>query len=73
MKYLNVVKKHGLKSVALVGTLVASSSSFAVTIPEAIDAAVTAGQDNYTTVVVGLIALAAIGFGLRSIVRAMNG
>lgn len=73
MKYLNVMKKHATKIATGFAASVASASSFAVTVPEAIEAAVSAGQSNYTTVVVGLIALAAIGFGLRSIVRAMNG
>nr|MBY7672904.1 hypothetical protein [Vibrio anguillarum] len=51
---------------------VASSSSFAITVPEAIDAAVTAGQSNYTLVVVGLIVMAATGFGLNMIIKAMH-
>ncbi|MDE1359046.1 hypothetical protein L9W73_17365 [Vibrio aestuarianus] len=42
-------------------------------VTDTINAAITSGQANYTTVVVGLIALAAIGFGLRAIIRVMNG
>ncbi|WP_176432264.1 MULTISPECIES: hypothetical protein [unclassified Vibrio] len=45
----------------------------ATTVTDTINAAITAGQANYTIVVVGLIALAAIGFGLRAIIRVMNG
>ncbi|MDQ2195007.1 MULTISPECIES: hypothetical protein, partial [unclassified Vibrio] len=50
---------------------VASASSFAVTVPESIEAAVTSGQSNYS-LVVGLITMAAVGFGLRMIVGAMK-
>ncbi|MGR3087231.1 LPXTG cell wall anchor domain-containing protein, partial [Vibrio vulnificus] len=34
--------------------------------------AVTTGQSNYSLVVVGLIGLAALGFGLKMIVGAMR-
>ncbi|MDE1333353.1 hypothetical protein [Vibrio aestuarianus] len=72
MKITNVTKKHGLKVVTGVSAAVASASSFAVTVPEAIDAAVTSGQSNYGLVVVGLITMAAVGFGLKMIVGAMR-
>lgn len=42
-------------------------------VAETLNAAILTGQTNYTTVVIGLIALAAIGFGLRAIIRVMNG
>lgn len=72
MKFINVMKKHAAKIVTGVTAAVASSSSFAITVPEAIDSAVTAGQSNYTLVVVGLIVMAATGFGLNMIIKAMH-
>ncbi|WP_268810175.1 hypothetical protein [Vibrio parahaemolyticus] len=56
----------------LLATAVASGSTFAANHSEAINAAVTEGQANYTLVVVGLIGLAAIGFGLRMMIGAMR-
>ncbi|MEZ9006153.1 hypothetical protein FQP87_03415 [Vibrio tasmaniensis] len=55
-------------------TALVSASSFADTsgITTAINEAVTAGQSNYGLVVVGLIGLAALGFGLRAIVNSMG-
>ncbi|MEZ9637376.1 hypothetical protein AB4252_07315 [Vibrio cyclitrophicus] len=51
-----------------------SASSFAdnTAITTAINDAVTTGQSNYGLVVVGLIGLAAIGFGLRAIMNSMG-
>lgn len=72
MKFINVMKKHAAKIVTGVTAAVASSSSFAITVPESIEAAVTSGQSNYSLVVVGLITMAAAGFGLRMIVGAMK-
>lgn len=57
---------------ALLATAVASGSTFAADHSTAINAAVTEGQSNYTLVVVGLIGLAAIGFGLRMMIGAMR-
>ncbi|EGR2696544.1 hypothetical protein HJ082_03860 [Vibrio parahaemolyticus] len=56
----------------LLATAVASGSTFAADHSTAINAAVTEGQSNYTLVVVGLIGLAAIGFGLRMMIGAMR-
>ncbi|EGR1210413.1 hypothetical protein [Vibrio parahaemolyticus] len=56
----------------LLATAVASGSTFAADHSEAIKAATSEGQANYTLVVVGLIGLAAIGFGLRMMVGAMR-
>ncbi|EGQ8093221.1 TPA: hypothetical protein RQJ80_003039 [Vibrio vulnificus] len=66
----NLAKKIGI---AVAATL-ATSSAFAETpaITGAINTAVTTGQSNYSLVVVGLIGLAAIGFGLRAIIGAMR-
>lgn len=72
MKFINVMKKHATKIATGFAASVASASSFAVTVPEAINDAVTAGQSNYGLVVVGLITMAAIGFGLKMIVGAMR-
>ena len=58
----------------LVSTALVSASSFAdnTAITTAINDAVTTGQSNYGLVVVGLIGLAAIGFGLRAIMNSMG-
>ncbi|EIK0770586.1 MULTISPECIES: hypothetical protein [Vibrio] len=56
----------------LLATVVASGSTFAASHSEAINAAVTEGQSNYTLVVTGLIGLAAIGFGLRMMIGSMR-
>ncbi|KQB03368.1 hypothetical protein V7T16_17045 [Vibrio metoecus] len=69
MKIRNMVKKFGVAVAASVST----SAAFAADpISDAITAGVSAGQGNYTLVVVGLIAMAALGFGLRMIVGAMK-
>ncbi|MPS40667.1 hypothetical protein D8S93_18780 [Vibrio sp. VGrn 2] len=56
----------------LLATAVASGSTFAADHSEVIGTAVNEGQANYTLVVVGLIGLAAIGFGLRMMIGAMR-
>lgn len=67
------LKKRVTQAGVVGSTLVASSAAFAnAEITTAITDAVTAGQSNYTLVVVGVIALAAIGFGLSAIVGAMR-
>ncbi|CAK1834855.1 MULTISPECIES: hypothetical protein [Vibrio] len=55
-------------------TAFVSASSFAdnTAVEKAINDAVTTGQSNYGLVVVGLIGLAAIGFGLRAIMNSMG-
>ena len=63
------------KRLLVVGsTALVSASSFADTSPitTAINEAVSTGQSNYGLVVVGLIGLAALGFGLRAIVNSMG-
>lgn len=66
----NFIKKHSVKF----GTLTAAALSTAAnaSVADSITSAVADGQANYTLVVVGLIGLAAIGFGLRAIVGAMR-
>lgn len=67
------LKKRVTQAGVVGSTLVASSAALAnAEITTAITDAVTAGQSNYTLVVVGVIALAAIGFGLSAIVGAMR-
>lgn len=68
MKLRNTMKKIGIA----VAASVTASSAFADDISTAINTAVTTGQTNYGLVVVGLIGLAALGFGLRMIVGAMR-
>ncbi|EKF9161943.1 hypothetical protein ACUB1N_002613 [Vibrio cholerae] len=69
MKIRNMAKKFGV----VAATVLPASFAFADDpISDAIKAGVTSGQGNYTLVVVGLIAMAALGFGLRMIVGAMK-
>ncbi|EGR3978265.1 hypothetical protein DDN23_14530 [Vibrio cholerae] len=69
MKFRNMVKKFGV----VAATVLPASFAFAEDpISDAIKAGVSSGQGNYTLVVVGLIAMAALGFGLRMIVGAMK-
>ncbi|EJL6897085.1 hypothetical protein ACUFKR_003309 [Vibrio cholerae] len=69
MKIRNMAKKFGV----VAATVLPASFAFAEDpISDAIKAGVSSGQGNYTLVVVGLIALAALGFGLRMIVGAMK-
>ncbi|ELA9582170.1 hypothetical protein QTG62_003827 [Vibrio parahaemolyticus] len=56
----------------LLATAVASGSTFAADHSAAINTAVSEGQANYTLVVVGLIGIAAIGFGLRMMIGSMR-
>ncbi|EGR2529380.1 hypothetical protein [Vibrio cholerae] len=69
MKFRNMAKKFGV----VAATVLPASFAFADDpISDAIKAGVSSGQGNYTLVVVGLIAMAALGFGLRMIVGAMK-
>ncbi|HGS5355517.1 TPA: hypothetical protein ACMDR1_001589 [Vibrio cholerae] len=69
MKFRNMAKKFGV----VAATVLPASFAFAEDpIADAIKAGVSSGQGNYTLVVVGLIAMAALGFGLRMIVGAMK-
>ncbi|EGQ9322082.1 hypothetical protein DDM70_17450 [Vibrio cholerae] len=69
MKIRNMAKKFGV----VAATVLPASFAFAEDpISDAIKAGVSSGQGNYTLVVVGLIAMAALGFGLRMIVGAMK-
>ncbi|EGR0547234.1 hypothetical protein [Vibrio cholerae] len=69
MKFRNMAKKFGV----VAATVLPASFAFAEDpISDAIKAGVSSGQGNYTLVVVGLIAMAALGFGLRMIVSAMK-
>ncbi|HDV5280184.1 TPA: hypothetical protein RI749_003024 [Vibrio cholerae] len=69
MKFRNMAKKFGV----VAATVLPASFAFADDpISDAIKAGVSSGQGNYTLVVVGLIAMAALGFGLRMIVNAMK-
>ncbi|HGS4482467.1 TPA: hypothetical protein ACMDNS_001452 [Vibrio cholerae] len=69
MKIRNMAKKFAV----VAATVLPASFAFADDpISDAIKAGVSSGQGNYTLVVVGLIAMAALGFGLRMIVGAMK-
>ncbi|AYV19810.1 hypothetical protein [Vibrio mediterranei] len=64
-----------MKKSILATALVATSGSVLAddsAVTAAINSAVSSGQSNYGLVVVGLIGLAALGFGLRMITGAMR-
>ncbi|MCG6268010.1 hypothetical protein [Vibrio furnissii] len=65
------MKQHAGKVTAATGALVLSGAANA-TVEESLNAAITSGQTNYSTVVIGLIGLAAIGFDLHAIIKAMG-
>ncbi|MGF1719250.1 hypothetical protein L4D20_04295 [Vibrio kyushuensis] len=58
--------------VGLGTTVLAFGASATSETETAINAAVTSGQSNYGLVVVGLIGLAALGFGLKAIMGGMR-
>lgn len=62
------LKLLALSTVAMSGAAAAEESA----IKTAINSAIAAGQENFGLVVVGLIGLAALGFGLRNITGAMR-
>lgn len=69
----NTLKKHAAKVSVLAATVV-SSSAFAdgSAVTTKINEAVSQGQSNYTLVVVGILSMAAIGFGLYMMKGAMR-
>jgi len=69
----NTLKKHAAKVSVLAATVV-SSSAFAdgSGVTEKLNQAVSQGQSNYTLVVVGVLSMAAIGFGLYMMKGAMR-
>lgn len=73
--FKNILKKHAAKVSVLAATVV-SSSAFAngtsSGVTEKLNQAVSQGQSNYTLVVVGVLSMAAIGFGLYMIKGAMR-
>lgn len=67
--------KSAVKKVAVAAAVSASaltSTTAFATVEESISAAVSSGQSNYSLVVIGMIGMAAIGFGLSMIVRVMR-
>ena len=66
---MKLVTKIALGSSALLGSAMASANEDVAT---TIANAVSTGQANYTTVVVGLLSLAAIGFGVGFIVSKLS-
>ncbi|HHP0486563.1 TPA: hypothetical protein ACRZ4F_002997 [Vibrio harveyi] len=73
MKIKHALKNYGTK-VSVVAATVASSSAFAdaSAVTTKINDAVSQGQSNYTLVVVGVLGMAAIGFGLYMMKGAMR-
>ncbi|WP_273981878.1 hypothetical protein [Vibrio parahaemolyticus] len=67
-----MLKNLGRKVAVATTAVVASGAAFAADHSTAINTAVSEGQANYTLVVVGLIGLAAIGFGLRMMIGSMR-
>lgn len=67
-----MLKNLGRKVAVAATAFVASGAAFAADHSAAINTAVTDGQSNYTLVVVGLISMAAIGFGLKMMTGSMR-
>ncbi|MFN1651144.1 hypothetical protein [Vibrio rotiferianus] len=67
-----MLKNLGRKVAVAATAVVASGAAFAADHSAAINTAVTDGQSNYTLVVVGLIGMAAIGFGLKMMTGSMR-
>lgn len=61
MKYMNVARRSGA---VLVGTLILASTSMAATTSDTVTAAISDGTTVVQLVVGGVIALAALAFGL---------
>jgi len=71
----NTLKKHAAKVSVLAATVVSSSAfanGTASQVTTKINEAVSQGQSNYTLVVVGILSMAAIGFGLYMMKGAMR-
>lgn len=69
----NTLKKHAAKVSVLAATVVSSSAfADASAVTTKINEAVSQGQSNYTLVVVGILSMAAIGFGLYMMKGAMR-
>lgn len=71
--FKNTLKKHAAKVSVLAATVVSSSAfADASAVTTKINEAVSQGQSNYTLVVVGILSMAAIGFGLYMMKGAMR-
>lgn len=66
---MKLVSKIALGATALMGSMAASANEDVTT---ALTTAISTGQTNYTLVVVGLLSLAAIGFGVGFIVSKLS-
>lgn len=75
-KLVSVLKNAKTKAAVATVAVMASGSAMAADpanpVKESLDAAIAAGQSNFTIVVVGAIGLAAIGFGMGMIISAMR-
>lgn len=75
-KLVSVLKNAKTKAAVATVAVMASGSAMAADpanpVKESLDAAIAAGQANFTIVVVGAIGLAAIGFGMGMIISAMR-
>ncbi|CAM4441479.1 hypothetical protein [Pseudoalteromonas maricaloris] len=66
---MKLLSKITLGASALLGSAMASANT---DVASTISTAVSTAQTNYTTVVVGLLALAAIGFGVGFIISKLS-
>ncbi|ATD10253.1 MULTISPECIES: hypothetical protein [Pseudoalteromonas] len=66
---MKLVSKIALGATAVMGSMAASANEDVTT---ALTTAISTGQTNYTLVVVGLLSLAAIGFGVGFIVSKLS-
>ncbi|WP_265421799.1 hypothetical protein [Aeromonas salmonicida] len=67
MKYINMVRKYAAPVAVVTSAVVASSSAFAVDIATEFAAAKAQAEANMDLVIVGVVALALLGFGVAAL------
>lgn len=67
MKYINMVRKYAAPVAVVTSAVVASSSAFAVDIAAEFAAAKAQAEANMDLVIVGVVALALLGFGVAAL------
>jgi len=68
----NLLKSKAVKFVAFGSAVMGSATAFAADHTAAIDAAVADGTSNYTSIITGVITVAAIGFAIGMIVSKLR-
>lgn len=71
-KVKNVKTKMSLVALAMVSTSASAAGTPSEQITASINSAIAAGQSNYTLIVIGVLGLAAIGFGVGMMTSGMR-